>query len=230
MLLYGAALAPHAAAWPARWRWLGAYLLADPVYALAAARFSKPDGAAPRGIGCLLPGRRCHPVDGVAGHDRGRRAAGRGVLAACVLEPGGGGGGGGGGGVGVGGGVRVGWRSRVVVGPADLRLIGIGTYVMRAAFLVTARANRRWLRGSTSDPVLAAITLRSSPHAARSRSPTPCTPDMLPSCARAWPDREAVRRDAAEGTGGHPRRRAGRGCGRHGERRDAGEPGDRRPT
>ena len=43
MLLYGAALAPHAAAWPARWRWLGAYLLADPVYALAAARFSMPD-------------------------------------------------------------------------------------------------------------------------------------------------------------------------------------------
>ncbi len=44
MLLYGAALAPHAAAWPARWRWLGAYLLADPVYALTAARFSRPDG------------------------------------------------------------------------------------------------------------------------------------------------------------------------------------------
>ena len=44
MLLYGAALAPHAAAWPARWRWLGAYLLADPVYALAVARFSRPDG------------------------------------------------------------------------------------------------------------------------------------------------------------------------------------------
>ena len=30
MLLYSAALAPHTAAWPARWRWLGAYLLADP--------------------------------------------------------------------------------------------------------------------------------------------------------------------------------------------------------
>ena len=44
MLLYGAALAPHAAAWAARWRWLGAYLLADPVYALTAARFSRPDG------------------------------------------------------------------------------------------------------------------------------------------------------------------------------------------
>ena len=44
MLLYGAAMAPHAAAWPARWRWFGAYLLADPVYALTAARFSRPDG------------------------------------------------------------------------------------------------------------------------------------------------------------------------------------------
>jgi branched chain amino acid efflux pump len=44
MLLYGAALAPHAAAWATRWRWLAAYLLADPVYALAAARFSRTDG------------------------------------------------------------------------------------------------------------------------------------------------------------------------------------------
>ena len=52
MLLYGAAVAPHAAAWPARWRWLAAYLLADPVYALAAARFSKSDGGGPRVIGC----------------------------------------------------------------------------------------------------------------------------------------------------------------------------------
>ena len=33
----------------------------------------------------------------------------------------------------------------------------------------------------------------------------------------------------AEGTGAHPRRRAGRGCGRHGGRRVAGEPGNRRP-
>ena len=31
MLLYSAALAPHTAGWRARWRWLGAYLLADPV-------------------------------------------------------------------------------------------------------------------------------------------------------------------------------------------------------
>jgi predicted branched-subunit amino acid permease len=44
MLLYGASLAPHVAAWPARWRWAGAYLLADPVYALAIGRFGRPDG------------------------------------------------------------------------------------------------------------------------------------------------------------------------------------------
>ena len=42
MLLYSAALAPHTAAWPARRRWLGAYLLADPVYALANNRFHGP--------------------------------------------------------------------------------------------------------------------------------------------------------------------------------------------
>ena len=40
MLLYSAALAPHTAEWPARWRWLGAYLMADPVYALAITRFT----------------------------------------------------------------------------------------------------------------------------------------------------------------------------------------------
>lgn len=44
MLLYGASLAPHARAWPARSRWLGAYLLADPVYALSIGRFGRPDG------------------------------------------------------------------------------------------------------------------------------------------------------------------------------------------
>jgi branched chain amino acid efflux pump len=44
MLLYSAALAPHTAEWPVRWRWLGAYLLADPVYALAINRFHGPDG------------------------------------------------------------------------------------------------------------------------------------------------------------------------------------------
>jgi len=43
MLLYSASLAPHTAAWPARWRWAGAYLLADPVFALAMGRFGRPD-------------------------------------------------------------------------------------------------------------------------------------------------------------------------------------------
>jgi predicted branched-subunit amino acid permease len=43
MLLYSASVAPHARAWPARWRWAGAYLLADPVYALAVGRFGRPD-------------------------------------------------------------------------------------------------------------------------------------------------------------------------------------------
>ena len=46
MLLYGAALAPHTADWPARWRWAGAYFLADPVYALATTRFEGPSAAA----------------------------------------------------------------------------------------------------------------------------------------------------------------------------------------
>jgi predicted branched-subunit amino acid permease len=44
-LLYSASLAPHAAPWPRRWRWLGAYLLADPVFALASARFGRIDRA-----------------------------------------------------------------------------------------------------------------------------------------------------------------------------------------
>jgi predicted branched-subunit amino acid permease len=44
MLLYSASLAPHTRAWPARWRWAGPFLLADPVYALALGRFSRPDG------------------------------------------------------------------------------------------------------------------------------------------------------------------------------------------
>jgi len=48
MLLYGAALAPYTAAWPGRWRWLGAYLLIDPVYALAVNRFQGPDNGAAR--------------------------------------------------------------------------------------------------------------------------------------------------------------------------------------
>lgn len=44
MLLYSAALAPHTADWSARRRWVAAYLLADPVYALAIARFERADG------------------------------------------------------------------------------------------------------------------------------------------------------------------------------------------
>jgi predicted branched-subunit amino acid permease len=48
MLLYSAALAPHAAEWPARWRWMGAFLMADPVYALAITRFTGPDADSSR--------------------------------------------------------------------------------------------------------------------------------------------------------------------------------------
>jgi predicted branched-subunit amino acid permease len=44
MLLYSASLAPHVRAWPAGWRWAGAYFLTDPVYALALTRFRRPDG------------------------------------------------------------------------------------------------------------------------------------------------------------------------------------------
>ncbi|WP_433502204.1 AzlC family ABC transporter permease [Pseudonocardia halophobica] len=44
MLLYGASLAPYAAEWPRRWRWIGGYLMTDPVYALAVGRFRAPDG------------------------------------------------------------------------------------------------------------------------------------------------------------------------------------------
>jgi len=43
-LLYSAALAPHLAAWSTPQRLGAAFLLADPVYALAAARFDTPDG------------------------------------------------------------------------------------------------------------------------------------------------------------------------------------------
>jgi predicted branched-subunit amino acid permease len=48
MLLYSASLAPHARAWPTRWRWLGAYLLSDPVYALALRRFQAPEAVCAR--------------------------------------------------------------------------------------------------------------------------------------------------------------------------------------
>ncbi|HEX6871221.1 MAG TPA: AzlC family ABC transporter permease [Micromonosporaceae bacterium] len=40
-LLYSASLSPYAQAWPRRWRLLGAYFLADPIYALAIARFER---------------------------------------------------------------------------------------------------------------------------------------------------------------------------------------------
>lgn len=43
-LLYSAALAPHVADWPRPRRWAAAYLLADPVYALTAARFAATGG------------------------------------------------------------------------------------------------------------------------------------------------------------------------------------------
>jgi predicted branched-subunit amino acid permease len=48
MLLYSAALAPHTADWRARWRWLAAYFMADPVYALAITRFTGTDTDDPR--------------------------------------------------------------------------------------------------------------------------------------------------------------------------------------
>lgn len=57
-LLYGAALAPHVADWPRRTRWAAAHLLADPVYALVAARFAGPAGSGP-------PGRRLAYYGGV---------------------------------------------------------------------------------------------------------------------------------------------------------------------
>jgi predicted branched-subunit amino acid permease len=40
-LLYSASLAPYAQPWPRRWRLLGAYFLADPIYALAIVRFER---------------------------------------------------------------------------------------------------------------------------------------------------------------------------------------------
>ncbi|AYF98655.1 AzlC family ABC transporter permease [Protaetiibacter intestinalis] len=48
-LLYSASLEPHLAEWPRGLRMLGAFLLADPVYALAIARFERPGGAGARG-------------------------------------------------------------------------------------------------------------------------------------------------------------------------------------
>jgi branched chain amino acid efflux pump len=40
-LLYSASLAPYTREWPRRWRLLGAYFLADPIYALAIVRFER---------------------------------------------------------------------------------------------------------------------------------------------------------------------------------------------
>lgn len=63
-LLYSASLEPHLADWPRGIRMLGAFLLADPVYALAIARFERPGGAGARaeqygyyftaGVTCLV--------------------------------------------------------------------------------------------------------------------------------------------------------------------------------
>ena len=47
-LLYSASLEPHLAPWPRGLRMLGAFLLADPIYALAIARFERPGGAGAR--------------------------------------------------------------------------------------------------------------------------------------------------------------------------------------
>jgi predicted branched-subunit amino acid permease len=46
MLLYGASLAPYAAEWPRRWRWIGGYLLTDPVYGWRSGASAGPTAAA----------------------------------------------------------------------------------------------------------------------------------------------------------------------------------------
>ena len=198
MLLYGAALAPHAAAWPARWRWLGAYLLADPVYALTAARFSRPDGGgcarhrllyylgvggalwtawlAMTGAGVLLAG-----VLPTSLHlelaapltflllllpmltDRATYgAAVTGGIVAVAAS-----------GLPLGLGLLVGAGAGIAVGGNPRRpsmselltlvVIGVGTYAMRAAFLVTARRRPSplvtRLLPHIGPAVLAAITL-----------------------------------------------------------------------
>lgn len=48
-LLYSASLEPHLAGWPRWQRMLAAFLLADPVYALAISRFEREGGPGPRG-------------------------------------------------------------------------------------------------------------------------------------------------------------------------------------
>lgn len=47
-LLYSASLQPHFADWSRGQRMAGAFLLADPVYALAISRFERPGGAGPK--------------------------------------------------------------------------------------------------------------------------------------------------------------------------------------
>ena len=63
-LLYSASLVPHLADWGRGLRMFGAFFLADPVYALAIARFERPEGGGVRaerigyffavGVSCLL--------------------------------------------------------------------------------------------------------------------------------------------------------------------------------
>jgi len=48
-LLYSASLEPHLAGWSRGQRMLAAFLLADPVYALAISRFEREGGAGPKG-------------------------------------------------------------------------------------------------------------------------------------------------------------------------------------
>lgn len=48
-LLYSASLEPHLAGWSRPQRMLGAFLLADPAYALAISRFERPGGAGSKG-------------------------------------------------------------------------------------------------------------------------------------------------------------------------------------
>jgi predicted branched-subunit amino acid permease len=80
MLLYSAALAPHTADWSARRRLAAAYLLADPVYALAMARFEQAD----RGGGAR-DRFRYYLVSGLVLWTAWMTLTGAGVLLAAVL-------------------------------------------------------------------------------------------------------------------------------------------------
>ncbi len=79
MLLYSAALAPHTADWPVRRRWAAAYLLADPVYALAMARFEQA------GAGSARERFRYFVASGVVLWTAWMALTGAGVLLAGVL-------------------------------------------------------------------------------------------------------------------------------------------------